>query len=167
MHNEFGKGQCVVKYCEMCESDYAVFHELANAYYREGEDENTPQNEVDAFIRFMFDKVVSKEIKGYFTQNEGQYVGFVLWAIDTEGFAFSEIPGCGTILEIGITPAYRTSGLGKELVAFVEMCMRKENVTQCYVSAYGPAQGFWAHCGYEKNGQTASNGLPIMIKTLH
>ena len=37
-----------MEYIEICKNDYNVFHELANAYYREGEDEKTPQDEIDA-----------------------------------------------------------------------------------------------------------------------
>ena len=155
-----------MEYIEICKNDYNVFHELANAYYSEGEDEKTPQDEIDAFIRFMFDKVVNNEINGFFAKEESGYIGFALWAIDTEDFAFSEIPGFGTILEIGLLPSRRASGIGKEFVSFIEMCLAGMNVKQCYVSAYGPAQKFWTHCGYIANGKKASNGLPIMIKTI-
>ncbi len=153
-------------YSEITENDYAFFHEMATAYYREGEDEHTPQEEIDAFIRLLFEKVVSHEIEGCFAKTGGAWVGFSLWAIDTEDFAFSEIPGFGTILEIGLLPAYRASGLGKELVLFAENALRRKHVTHCYVSAYGPARKFWSHCGYANNGKTASNGLPIMVKAI-
>ena len=155
-----------MEYLNICESDYDVFHELANAYYREGADEKTPQDEIDAFIRFMFDKVVHDEIKGCFAKEGHKYVGFALWTIDTEDFEFSEIPGFGTILEIGITLPYRASGLGKKFVAFIEFCLRSKNIKQCYVSAYGPAKKFWTSCGYTENGHKANNRLPIMIKAI-
>ena len=155
-----------MEYIEICKNDYNVFHELANAYYREGEDEKTPQDEIDAFIRLMFDKVVNNEINGFFAKEESGYIGFALWAIDTEDFAFSEIPGFGTILEIGLLPSRRASGIGKEFVSFIEKSLTSKNVKQCYVSAYGPAQEFWMRCGYVVNGKKANNGLPIMIKTI-
>ena len=154
-----------MEYCEICEGDHAVFHELANAYYREGADEKTPQDVIDAFIRFMFDMVVKNEIHGCFAKDGDRYIGFALWTVDTGNFAFSEIPGFGTILEIGIIPPYRASGWGKEFTAFIESCLRRQGVRRCYVSAYGPAQAFWEHCGYVKNGRQAQNGLPIMVKS--
>ncbi|MGM9669862.1 MAG: GNAT family N-acetyltransferase [Faecousia sp.] len=153
-------------YLEISKNDYDIFHELANAYYREGEDENTPQEEVDSFIRIMFEKVMNREIEGCFAKAESTYIGFSLWTIDTEEFEFSELPGCGTILEIGLIASYRSSGLGREFVFFIEKSLRRKNVKQCYVSAYGPAQKFWSHCGYADNGKKASNGLPIMVKTI-
>lgn len=153
-------------YFEISENDYDIFHELANAYYREGEDENTPQEEVDSFIQFLFEKVLKHEIEGYFVKAKSTYIGFALWAIDTEDFEFSEMPGLGTILEIGLIPEYRSSGRGKEFVSYIENHLKKEGVMQCYVSAYGPAQNFWMHCGYVENGKTASNGLPVMVKTI-
>ena len=156
-----------MEYLEICENDYAAFHELANAYYREGEDANTPQDEVDAFIRFLFDKVIHHEISGCFAKEEHELIGFALWAIDTETFAFHEISGFGTILEIGLRPSYRAAGRGKEFVSFIELCLRQKNINQCYVSAYGPSQKFWGHCGYQKSGQQAKNGLPILIKELN
>ncbi len=153
-------------YLEIGKNDYDIFHGLANAYYREGEDEDTPQEEIDLFVHFLFDKVINQEINGYFVKVESVYIGFALWAIDTEDFAFSEMPGYGTILEIGLIPSYRSSGCGKEFVSFIENSLHRENVKQCYVSAYGPAQKFWTHCGYVENGKKASNGLPIMVKTI-
>ena len=155
-----------MEYIQIGKNDYDIFHKLANAYYREGEDEKTPQDEIDAFIRFLFDKVANNEINGFVAKDARGYIGFALWTIDTEDFAFSEIPGFGTILEIGITPPYRASGHGKAFVAFIELCLRRKKIKHCYVSAYGPAQKFWARCGYAENGQKANNGLPIMIKDI-
>lgn len=155
-----------MEYVDIRRDDYDVFHKLANAYYREGEDEHTPQEEIDRFIRFMFDQVIHREMDGCFAVDAGKYIGFALWRVDTEDFAFSEIPGFGTILEIGLTPPYRASGRGKEFVSHIEQCLCRKNAKQCYVSAYGPAQKFWAGCGYVDSGKQAKNGLPIMIKRI-
>ena len=153
-------------YIEICEDDYGSFHQLTNAYYRDGEDADTPQEVIDSFIRLMFDKVVSNEIHGCFAMDAREYVGFALWAVDHENFAFSQMPGFGTILEIGLIPSRRGSGFGRNLVAHVENDLQNRNITQCYVCAYGPAQKFWAACGYVENGLSANNGLPIMTKTI-
>ena len=153
-------------YIEISANDYNTFHELTNAYYREGEDADTPQEEIDAFIDLLFTKVLNCEIGGYIAKDKNNYVGFALFGVDTEGFEFSEIPGFGTILEIGFVPSYRSMGNGKRLVSYIESSFCKKNINNCYVSAYGPAQKFWAKCGYVENGQMASNGLPIMVKTI-
>ena len=155
-----------MEYCAFSPEDYAVFRELANAYYREGEDADTPQEQVDAFIRFLFERVMDREISGCLAKDGSAYAGFAMWGVDKEGFAFSEMPGWGTILEIGLIPEYRACGQGKAFVAFIENCLRSANVQRCYVSAYGPAQGFWAHCGYTDSGKKAGSGLTIMIKSL-
>ena len=155
-----------MEYVEICEDCYNAFHELASAYYREGEDADTPQEEIDAFIRFLFDKVIGHEIHGYIVKDKCACMGFALWGVDAEGFEFSEIPGFGTILEIGFIPSYRAKGNGKDLVFYVEDCLRKKNINNCYVSAYGPAQKFWSYCGYVESGKVASNGLPIMVKSI-
>ena len=147
-------------------SDFDAFHALMNAYYREGEDADTPQEQVDEFIRFLGDKVESREIEGCFLKEYDEYIGFALFAIDTDGFAFSEKPGYGTVLEIGIIPPYRSAGRGKVLVAFIEDWFVANGVDKAYVSAYGPAHEFWEQCGYKDNGETASNDLPIMVKVL-
>ena len=156
-----------MEYVNIGEHNYREFHGLANAYYREGEDENTPQEIIDSFVRLMFDKVINNEIYGCFVKDQQKYIGFALWSVDSEDFEFSEIPGFGTILEIGLTPSYRSSGLGKNLVTYIENNLHKHKITRCYVSAYGPAQKFWMSCGYVENGAKASNGLPIMIKTIN
>lgn len=90
-------------------------------------------------VRLMFDKVINKEIYGCLVKDQDKYIGFALWAVDSEGFEFSELPGFGTILEIGLIPSYRFGGLGKKLVTYVENNLQKNKIAQCYVSAYGPA----------------------------
>jgi ribosomal protein S18 acetylase RimI-like enzyme len=153
-------------YLDVHEQDYALFHDLANDYYREGEDTNTPQDEIDAFIRLLFQKITHQEFCGCFAENNNTKIGFAIWTIDTEDFVFSELPGYGTILEIGVKPQYRGFGYGEELVHYVEQRLADQGITQCYISAYGPAQKFWSHMGYAENGVTASNGLPIMVKSI-
>lgn len=148
------------------QGDYPVFHGLMNDYYREGEDQNTPQEEVDAFITLLFDKLAAREIEGCIAEEESKPIGFALWAVDTEDFAFSEMPGYGTVLEIGIAKPYRASGRGRELLSHGEKELCRKGVGRAYVSAYGPARSFWARCGYKDSARTAGNGLPIMIITL-
>lgn len=146
--------------------DYDTFHKLLEQYFREGEDADTPQEQVDGFIRMLFDMVLQEKISGRLISMDAVNIGFVLWAIDTEEFEFSELPGMGTILEIGVVNAYRRSGVGIKIVQYVEEQLRNSDVSRCYVSAYGPAQEFWKYCGYRFNGSNAGNGLPLMIKCL-
>ena len=145
--------------------DYGEFHALMDAYYRGGEDKDTPQDVVDSFIRMLFDKAVGETIQGCLAIAE-QPVGFALWMVDQEGADFSELPGYGTILEIGVTEAHRKSGIGAQLVAHCEADVRERGAKWAYVCAYGPAQEFWRKCGYVESGSTASNGLPILIKQI-
>ena len=153
-------------YRDITPEDYSRFHPLAVAYYREGADAATPQEEMDAFIRFLFEKVTAGEIQGCFAVQDGADAGFALFAADTPDFPFSQLPGYGTIAEIGLLPAYRGTGEGKALVAFLENRLRQCGLTRCYVTAYGPAETFWSHCGYAKNGSLGTNGLPIMTKNI-
>lgn len=146
--------------------DYDTFHELLEQYFREGEDEDTPQELVDSFIRSLFDMVWQGKINCRLIAADAGNIGFVLWAIDTEQFDFSELPGMGTILEIGIGKRYRRFGVGTKIVQYVEEQLRQSGMSRCYVSAYGPAQEFWSHCGYRLKGENAGNGLPLMIKRL-
>jgi ribosomal protein S18 acetylase RimI-like enzyme len=62
---------------------------------------------------------------------------------DTAESSFSQIPGFGTILEIGLCKTHRNRGIGKDMVAHAERHMTAGGVDGLYVSAYGPAQGFW------------------------
>ena len=55
---------------EISDRNYIHFYDLANAYYREGEDASTPQEQIDQFISFLFDKIVSQEIHGYFVKED-------------------------------------------------------------------------------------------------
>lgn len=151
-----------IKDCE----EYDTFHALLVPYYREGEDKDTPQEQVDGFIQMLFDLVQQGKINCRLLVRDEAKIGFVLWAIDTEDFDFSELPGMGTILEIGIEKPARRAGVGTQMVQYVEEQLRQSGIRQCYVSAYGPAQDFWKHCGYQFQGANASNGLPIMVKSL-
>ena len=139
---------------------YDVFHELLNEYYREGEDAQTPQAEIDAFVGYLFDLCRSGKISGAVCAGE-EPLGFALWNMDTEDSTFSNKPGFGTILEIGVRKNARGAGIGRKLVNLAESRM---NVERFYVCAYGPAQAFWSRCGYVLSGETAENGLPIMVK---
>ncbi len=146
--------------------DYDAFHALLNAYYREGEDADTPQEQVDGFIQELWGMVRRGEICCRLAAAERENIGFVLWAADTEDFAFSELPGMGTVLEIGVAKPFRRLGLGSRLVECAEEDLRQSGIRRCYVSAYEPAQTFWERSGYTASGEIAANGLPLMLKRL-
>ena len=141
-------------------TDYALFHSLLTVYYREGEDVDTPQEQLDGFVGYLYDLLKKKTISGAFAWDE-KPVGFVLWALDSEELPFSNKPGCGTILEIGVVSGCRGKGYGKALAEFAESSMED---TAKYVCAYGPAEAFWEKCGYRESGETAQNGLKIFVK---
>ena len=140
--------------------DYVRFHHLLTAYYREGEDADTPQEQLDSFIRYLYDLMEKGVISGAAAW-EQEPVGFVLWAMDCEELPFSNKPGYGTVLEIGILPEFRGKGYGGQLVAFAES---KLGPVKKYICAYGPAEAFWKKCGYAESGQIAENGLKIFVK---
>lgn len=142
-----------------------VFFRLMSDYYRDGDDRDTPQAELDAFIRQLYEMLQRGEACGRLLEQEGQLVGFVLWALDKETGAFSERPGYGTILEIGITDSQRLHGAGREAVRYAEEQLRTQAPKGFYVCAYGPARGFWEKCGYLTQIGIAGNGLPILEKS--
>ena len=144
--------------------DRAAFRRLAVEYYRDGEEAETPLEAITAFIDSLFELVLTGTIGGYLAVEEENAVGFALFGMDTVDFPFSQMPGLGTILEIGLIPTRRGAGQGKALVQYIEDRLRELGAEKCYVSAYGPAEGFWTRCGYEKTAQTAQNGLPIFVK---
>ena len=149
-----------MKYVTIDTTCFADFHTLLNAYYREGEDADTPQSEVDGFIDCLFRLCLEGRISGCIAYEE-KATGFALWQMDSEDAVFSNKPGYGTILEIGVVPSRRGSGLGKQLADYAESRMGADRY---YVCAYGPAEKFWADCGYTDSGEIANNGLKIMVK---
>ena len=142
----------------------ASFEALMIKYYREGEDADTPIETIKDFIDSLYQMIGSGCIDGAMVNHDGQYEGFCLWMKDDPQSAFSEIPGYGTILEIGVRPQFRKKGLGREIVRYAEMQMRETGVESFYVSAYGPAETFWESCGYQKTERVAQNGLPVFVK---
>ena len=141
-------------------TDYESFLSLLIPYYREGEDAETPREELEAFVGYLYGLLEQGTISGGILSGE-KPVGFVLWARDSEELPFSNKPGWGTILEIGILPDCRGNGYGFRLVSFAES--RLEDCPKC-ICAYGPAEGFWKKCGYRESGETARNGLKIFVK---
>ena len=149
-----------MEYLSVADAGYDVFHSLLNEYYRDGEDADTPQSEIDGFIQYLFDLCRSGQIRGSIALDPVP-VGFVLWNLDSETGIFSRKPGYGTVLEIGVVKTARNAGIGKTLVSYAESRME---ASRYYVCAYGPAEVFWQKCGYRFCGETAENGLKIMVK---
>ena len=141
-------------------TDYEMFHSLMEPYYREGADADTSQEELDAFIRYLYSLVQDGTISGC-VACDGDPVGICLWWIDVPELPFSNKPGWGTILEMGLIPEYRGKGAGR---ALAEYALTQMDVSQVYVCAYGPAEGFWKRCGYEDRGELASNGLKLLVQ---
>ncbi len=154
----------MMEYKKLRKNDYPIFCELLTAYYRDGEDADTEQAVLDSFIKDLFDMVMDGKIEGCILQQNDAAIGFVLWMIDTPDGVFSEIPGYGTFLEIGICPSFRGNGYGRQTVSHIEQQMKQAGVWHFYVSVYPLADGFWTKCGYVKTSDTASNGLNIYKK---
>ncbi len=144
--------------------NHASLEALMIEYYQEGEDADTPIETIQDFIESLYQMIGSGSIDGAMVKHGGQYEGFCLWMKDDPQSDFSEIPGYGTILEIGVRPQFRKKGLGREIVRYAEMQMRETGVESFYVSAYGPAETFWESCGYQKTERVAQNGLPVFVK---
>lgn len=150
---------------KITDTNHAVFRKLMTDYYRDGEDRDTPQEEIDGFVGLLSDRIMSGSINGRLVYPDCDTpAGFVLWMKDSPESDFSEMPGCGTILEIGLIRQCRKRGLGRALVRFAEEQMKDEGVNGFYVLAYGPAQEFWTRCGYENTHRLGTNGLPIFVK---
>lgn len=151
----------MMHFISVTETEYSLFHRLLNDYYREGEDEQTPQSEIDGFIQLLFDLCNQKKIMGAVAFDDSP-VGFVLWNIDTPNGVFSQKPGYGTILEIGVSKEHRAKGFGIEIARYALSHMRGMDH---YVCAYGPAEAFWRKCGFQDSGETADNGLKIYLRS--
>lgn len=149
-----------MEFLAITEDTRDAFCRLLTDYYRDGEDAQTPQAELDGFIGLLFDLCRKNTISGCIAY-EREPVGFVLWGMDTAEFPFSNMPGYGTILEIGVIHAVRGTGLGRRLAELAENAMACERY---YVCAYGPAERFWQSCGYRDRGGIAENGLKLLVK---
>ena len=142
-----------------------ALHDLLAAYYREGEDADTPQEELDGFIFYLTGLLESRILLGDIALDGETPVGFVLYALDGGDYPFPECPELGTIAEISVTPDRRAHGLGCELVQRAENALR-DSCRQMYICAHASAQSFWEKRGYSPCGRTAANGLPLLIKAL-
>lgn len=150
-----------MNYVSISETEFSLFHKLMDAYYREGEDAETSQEEIDEFIRYLYDLCRRNKIQGCVAW-DAIPVGFALWNVDYPDGVFSQKPGFGTILEIGISDMFRGKHLGRELA---EYALSQLPVTEYYVCAYGPAESFWKKCGFRDSGEVAENGLKIYVRS--
>ena len=149
-----------MKFVPMDQTEYPLFHQLLNDYYRDGEDAETAQNEIDGFIGYLYDLCTEGKIAGAVAWDDAA-VGFVVWTVDTPDGVFSQRPGCGTILEIGVQEAYQGRGAGRKLV---DHALGRMKNMDYYVCAYGPAESFWKKCGFRDSGEIAENGLRIYLR---
>ena len=156
----------MIDFSEITRNNYDSFVELLVEYYRDGEDSETDLDTIKGFIDQLFDLVERGKIAGRIVNRGDEFVGMCLWMNDTTEKDFSEMPGYGTILEIGVRKGYREGGFGTQIVKYAEQQMRRDGISSFYVSAYGPAEVFWEKCGYVKTEKMASNGLPIFIKVM-
>lgn len=145
--------------------NYDTLLDMMVRYYRNAEDADTPIYEIVSFIRYLFDLIQQEKLYGVVAYAPSP-VGFVLWMRDSEALPFSELPGLGSIVEIGIEADVRHQGYGRALVAHAEQNMRLLGVEGFYVSAYGPAEAFWHACGFCDTGHFARNHLPLLAKPL-
>ncbi|MDF2868688.1 MAG: Acetyltransferase domain [Anaerocolumna sp.] len=151
-------------YKKIDETNKHIFHKLMLDYYREGCDENTPQNILDDFIISLYNNIVTKSMYGRLIELDKKIIGFVIWMIDVDGNDYSEMPGYGTIAEIGIKAEYRNQGIGKKIVLFAEKKMMEMGVKGFYVTVYEPATKFWSNCGYTNTHNKGNNNLEIYSK---
>ncbi len=147
-------------------SNYRHFHNLMNDYYRDGEDKDTSQDIINDFINRLFIMIEQKSMEGCLVKSDRRFIGFVLWMIDSTNSDFSELPGYGTIAEIGLDSSYRGKGIGKKIVTYAETQMKVSGIKGLYVLVYNQAKPFWESCGYSDIHKNGANGLPIFIKEL-
>lgn len=144
--------------------NYERLEALMIPYFRDGEDADTPIDEICEFIEALYHMAERNEISGAILSVDGVDAGFVLFMQDRADSDFSELVGYGTILEIGLAPDFKGKGLGRTLVRHAESELEAIGIDEYYVSAYGPAQSFWLHMGYEPTARLAHNGLELHIK---
>lgn len=154
----------MLKFQTISKGCYKDFMSLLTEYYREGEDADTNQTVINEFIARLYELIEQNKICGRLVLQGEVVVGFVLWMLDTAESEFSELPGYGTILEIGVSKENRLKGIGTQIVDYVENLMQKSGIKNFYVSAYEPASVFWEKCKYIKTTNKASNDLFIYKK---
>lgn len=109
---DFPKEERTLKTVPVTKEQFPVFHRLLTDYYRDGEDAQTPQEELDGFIEMLFELCTEGAVSGCIAY-EKDALGFIIYGLDTKDFPFSNKPGCGTILEIGVVPSARGRRLGQ------------------------------------------------------
>ncbi len=94
----------------------------------------------------------------------GVCAGFVCFQVDSEQSDWCKRPGWGLIREFRIAPEFRRRGFGKALAEYAERELFRQT-DRLYLTAFDEAaMRFWTACGYEKTGETASNGGLILVK---
>ena len=156
----------MLEYINIDTSNYEIMLCQMTDYYRNAEDADTPQQEIEDFIHMLFDMIQLGSIRGKLLYYDNVAVGFVLWGIDKEDDMFCEMPGYGTILEICVNEDCRMNGIGTAAVNYAEADMLNNGAKGLYVLAHPDAQGFWQRLGYIDSGNIGGNKLPVCIKAI-
>ena len=149
-----------MNYASAKHTPFPLFHQMLSAYYRDGDDAETVQSEIDGFVELLYNLCQEDKIMGSFAYDHDIPIGFVLYNLDTPNGAFNQKPGYGTILEIGVSYEFRGRGYGQWLVNHAR---HQLTGVDFYVCAYGPAEYFWEKCGFHDSGEIAENGLKIYV----
>ena len=80
-----------MKTVPVTKEQFPVFHRLLTDYYRDGEDAQTPQEELDGFIEMLFELRTKGAVSGCIAY-EKDALGFIIYGLDTKDFPFSNKP---------------------------------------------------------------------------
>ncbi|MFR5889948.1 MAG: hypothetical protein ACLUFM_03090 [Lachnospiraceae bacterium] len=78
-----------MKTVPVTKEQFPVFHRLLTDYYRDGEDAQTPQEELDGFIEMLFELRTKGAVSGCIAY-EKDALGFIIYGLDTKDFVFKQ-----------------------------------------------------------------------------
>lgn len=129
-------------------------------YYRAGE----YQSMAEDYVQTLLDLVEAQVLDLRLGMDAQTPVGFVLFTKDRKGTDFTEVPGCGTVMELYVVPELRGKGFGTSLVQCAEELLARQDVKGYYICGYQSADGFWEKLGYRDSGEKATNEQPLWVK---
>lgn len=115
-------------------------------------------------IRELYALTMADKVRARLCRLGAKPIGFITYMRDVEDAPFSQLPGHGTILNVGLTEAMRGQALSDKLIAYAEDDLRLSRVDGLYVTATKELIPFWQKHGYEKTNRLSTDYLPLLVK---
>ncbi len=145
--------------------NYKILKDMMRAMYKETSG-NASEDEIEKQILQFFDLLQEGKIKARLSRKGSTYMGFIFYMKDEKNTPYTQISGYGTVLQLGVLPKYRTSGIGTLMLKYAEDELKFLNIEGYYVRVTDENKDFFKKQGYQKTRYFDENNCAIYKKSV-